>query len=99
MGTKTDLWNKIMKEVELECYAGPFDQVPYKNFIQSPVGLVPKAGNKLRLIFHLSYEFEDRGSVNSNTPEALCSVKYWDLDYAMKCCLDVLENQRPDKYG
>ena len=50
-----ELWDKIMKEVKLGRYTESFDKVPYDNFIQSTIGLVPKAGNKIRLIFHLSY--------------------------------------------
>ena len=59
VGNNLVLWDKIMNEVKEGRYAGPFDEIPYKNFIQSPIGLVPKAGNKTRLIFHLSYEFKD----------------------------------------
>ena len=44
---------------------------------------MPKAGNKTRLIFHLSYQFE-QGSVNSNIPSKWCSVKYNDLDHAVR---------------
>ena len=51
IGSKLDMWNKIMKEVELGRYAGPFKKPPFDNYIQSPIGLVPKAGNKTRLIF------------------------------------------------
>ena len=83
-----------MKEVELGRYAGPFEEIPFKNVIQSPIGLVPKAGGKMRLIFHLSYEFDNRGSVNSNTNKMKCSMHYRDLDYAVKCCLDVLEKDK-----
>ena len=58
VGSTDELWSKIMKEVNAGRYAGPFKRVPYSNFIQSPIGLVPKAGkNKTHLIFHLSYEF------------------------------------------
>ena len=57
VGTKTDLWNKVMKEVALKRFAGPYRQPPFKNFIQSPIGLVPKSNGDLRLIFHLSYDF------------------------------------------
>ena len=45
IGSPTILWNKIIKEVKANRVAGPFDDIPYKNFIQSPVGLVPKAGS------------------------------------------------------
>ena len=46
-----------MKEVKVGRYCRPFEQIPYANYIQSPIGLVPKAGGKMRLIFHLSYDF------------------------------------------
>ena len=94
VGSKTELWNKIMKEVEQKRVAGPYDKVPFENYIQSPVGLVPKAGEgKTRLIFHLSYDFsEQEKSVNHHTPKAKCSVKYNDLDHAMQQILE-LRNQ------
>ena len=51
------LWNKVMKEVKEKRYAGPFTEIPYDTYIQSPIGLVPKDGGKdWRLIFHLSYQ-------------------------------------------
>ena len=46
VGSKIQLWNKIMKEVKLKWYAGPYDKPPFDNFIQSPVGLVPKMEEK-----------------------------------------------------
>ena len=78
-----------MKEVKLKRYAGPFHKVPFKNFVQSPIGLVPKAGNKTRLIFHLSYDFGKSGmkSINHYTLKEKCSVKYHDLDEAVQKCL------------
>ena len=57
VGNSTILWNKVMGEVELGRYAGPFEIPPYKTYMQSPIGLVPKANNKTRLIFHLSFDF------------------------------------------
>ena len=95
IGSPVELWNKIMSEVEAGRFAGPFDKIPYQNFIQSPIGLVPKDGGcKTRLIFHLSYDFgqddKDR-SVNFHTPKHLCSVKYKDIDYAMGLCLKFLK--------
>ena len=58
VGNHTEMWNKIMKEVEAGRVAGPFNEIPFKNFIQSPIGLVPKKGkSKTRLTFHLSYDF------------------------------------------
>ena len=91
VGNKLDMWEKLMKEVKLGRVAGPFTKIPYCNYMQSPIGLVPKAGDKTRLIFHLSYQFKSGlGSLNSNTPADMCSVKYDDLDTAVKKCLELL---------
>ena len=59
VGDRMDMWNKIMKEVKLGRYTGPFleEELPFDFFVQSPIDLVPKAGGKTRLIFHLSYDF------------------------------------------
>ena len=88
VGNEVILWNKIMKEVKLGRYAGPFSSPPFKYFIQSPVGLVPKGqnGTDTRLIFHLSYP-KDGMSVNSETPKEFCSVKYCDFGVAVRLCL------------
>ena len=84
-----------MKEVKAGHYAGPFEKIPFTNYMQSPIGLVPKKGNKTRLIFHLSYEFKDgKGSLNGCTPREICSVKYNDLDAAVKHCILVSEEAR-----
>ena len=86
------MWSKIMKEVQANIFADPFDQIPFENYIQSPIGLVPKAGNKTRLIFHLSYNFGSEDlSVNACTPRKSCSVRYNDLDVAIANCLKVAE--------
>ena len=93
IGTKEDLWEKIMKEVKAKRVAGRYDEIPYENYIQFPVGLVPKAGGKTRMIFHLSFDFstkEDSRSVNSCMPREICTVRYNDLDMAVKHCLDLI---------
>ena len=82
-----------MKEVKACRYAGPFEDVPFDNFIQSPIGLVPKAGNKTSLIFHLSYHFKNEPegeavSLNAATPKEWCTVNYNDLDHAVKRCIE-----------
>ena len=88
ISNKVILWNKLMKEVSLGRVAGPFKVIPFEHYIQSPIGLVPKdKGSQTRLIFHLSYDFPDGKSVNYHTPKEKCSVKYNDLDEAVKCCL------------
>ena len=68
-------------------FASPFEQIPYSEFIQSPVGLVPKdGGNDTRLIFHLSYP-RNGSSINSETPPEICSVKYPDFSEAIRICM------------
>ena len=90
VGSKTELWNKVMKEVKAKRYAGPFEEIPFDNYIQSPIGLVPKDnGTKTRLIFHLSHPRNGKNeSVNANTPEELCKVKYSDFDEAVIRCIE-----------
>ena len=93
IGDKIELWNKVMKEVELKRYAGPFETIPFENYIQSPIGLVPKdGGKKTRLIFHLSYPRDKGTSVNSNIPTDKTSVKYPDFDEAIKLILKYTRN-------
>ena len=90
VGDKAELWQKIMAEVGEFRVAGPFDEIPFTNFIQSPVGLIPKSSNRTRLIFHLSFDFGEHKndkSLNYFTPKDICTVKYNDLDHAIRCCL------------
>ena len=93
IGDKTVLWNKLMKEVSLKWVAGPFKDILLDNFIQSPIGLVPKKGcEQTRLIFHLLYDFnrpkEDGNySLNKHTPREICTVRYHDLDFVVHSIL------------
>ena len=53
---------------------------------------MPKGEDKkqMRLIFHLPYTFPSGNpSINSCTPKEKCSVKYNNLDYAVKVCLRI----------
>ena len=88
VGNETVLWNKITKEVKCKRYAEPFTKIPYNNFIQSPVGLVPKGDNDTRLIFHLSHP-RDGGSVNGCMPKELCTVRYCDFTQAIQACMEL----------
>ena len=92
------MWNKVIKEVQVNRVAGPFSEIPFESYIQSPIGLVPKSGNKTRLIFHLSYYFDgdnfDQKSVNFHTPDELCSVHYHDLDHAILNTLRILKETK-----
>ena len=73
-------------------------EIPYENFIQSPIGLVEKDGGKdTHLIFHLSFP-KDGDSVNSQTPKEICTVKYPDFSDAIKLCLEVLEEAEEKNY-
>ena len=89
VGSPTALWNKVIKEVNLGQYAGPFETPPFQYFIQSPIGLVPKDGGKdVQLIFHLSFPKNRMESVNANTPAELCRVHYSDIDQAIRIILN-----------
>ena len=87
VGSKLELWNKVMIEVEAGRFAGPFEEPPFDSFVQSPIGLVPKdGGRKTRLIFHLSYP-RTGDSINSGIPFKFCTVKYPDFQEAVKICI------------
>lgn len=96
IGSELELWNKVMNEVKLKRYAGPFSSIPVSfkdSFVQSPLGLVKKAGftedgkPKTRLIFHLSHPRISKTSINDYTDERFKHVKYKDLDHAVRICL------------
>ena len=87
VGSETTLWNKVMKEMKLKRYAGPFSSIPFDNNIQSPIGLVPKDEHDTRLIFHLSYPRGTGKSVNANTPVEKSTVKYPDFNDAIQLCI------------
>ena len=92
VGSKTELWNKVMKEVGAGRYAGPFEgQPPFKYYIQSPIGLVPKdGGKKTHLIFHLSHPRDTRKgvSVNGNIPKDFSRVVYPEFCEAIRMCIN-----------
>ena len=46
IGDEFEMWSKIMKEVKEGRYAGPFEEIPFEYYIQSPIGLVPKDGGR-----------------------------------------------------
>ena len=88
-GSEIEPWNKVMKEVKLKHFVGPFENIPFEFYIQSPIGLVPKDGGKsTRLIFHLLYPRTDGTSVNANTLKDQCTVHYNELDDAIAQCLE-----------
>ena len=88
VGNPTILWNKVMKEVKGQRYAGPFEEIPFQYFIQSPIRLVPKDGGKdTRLIFHLSHPRGRNISVNAKTPKDMCTVPYPDFNDAIQLCI------------
>ena len=75
---------------------GPFREIQYPNFVQSPIRLGPKdGGSKTRLIFNLSHDFPREGlknarnSINFFTPKELCSVKYNNMDHVIQTLLEL----------
>ena len=98
VGSIEEIWEKMINEVKLGRYAGPFIKVPFDNFAQSPIRLIPKAGNKgkTRLIFHLSYDFKaGEKSINHFTPSKLCKIKYHDVDHAVTNSFKCREKYTP----
>ena len=94
IGDSFEMWTKIMKEVKERRYAGPFveSELPFSDYVQSPIGLVPKAG-LTRLIFHLSHDFSDTElSINACNLKEICTVRYKDLDFAVKECIKLLQH-------
>ena len=90
VGDKFELWDKLMQEIVLGRVAEPFETVPFENFVQSPIGLVPKMGGKTRMIFHFSYKFKNGNeSINHWIPKSQCSVHYHDLDHTVKNVLEL----------
>ena len=90
VGSKFELWNKVMNEVKEKRYAGPYDKVPFEYFIQSPIRLVSKdQGKKMRLIFHLSYPRYNDMPVNAGIPYEYCKVQYPDFTEAVKMCMQL----------
>ena len=86
VGNQFDLWQKMKDEVKLHRFAGQFEEIPFKQYVQSPFGLVGKPNGKTRLILHLSFAFQEHESINYHTPKHLCTVKYQDVDYAVRAC-------------
>ena len=91
-GSEVDLWNKMVKEVNLGRFAGPFKEIQFDNYYQSPVALVWKSNGDTRLIFHLSFPRNKKSSINYNTPRHLCTVKYSDLDKVVRLCMKMGRN-------
>ena len=88
IGNEAELWDKMVNEVKSRRFAGPYRNIPFEHYIQSPIGLVPKdGGTKTRLIFHLSYPKDGETSVNFHTPKELSTVTYKDFEAAVKLCI------------
>lgn len=82
---------KLDKEVEAGRFAGPFDTKPFKNFIVSPIGIVPKKQlGEFRLIHHLSYPEGD--SINSHIDRKYCTVSYTSFDAAIQMIQELGRN-------
>lgn len=98
VGDKFDLWNKIMLEVKAKRYSGPYksiEEIPFPGdgsatgWIQSPCGLVEKAGNKTRLINH--HSFPPGQSLNDGIDDDHSKVTYQDLQDAVRISLEILK--------
>ena len=76
---ENDVFEKVLKEVNLGRTAGPFLNKPFDNFHVSPLGRVAKKETgQFRIIHDLS---QPKGySVNSFIPDEFASVKYKTFD-------------------
>ena len=73
---------KLMKELDAERIAGPFEAPPFNNFVCSPLGVCPKKKpGSFRLIHHLSYP--EGKSVNDGISGFDSSVSYTKLSDAI----------------
>ena len=100
VGDANELWEKLMKEVKEKRYVGPFKNIPFDNFIQSPIRLVPKGEDKTWQIFHLSYNFKNGNKLlNHHTPPEKCTVKYRDVDAAVSLKLKKKLGLNPLRYA
>ena len=80
--------SKLAYELSLNRIAGPFPSPPFKNFITSPLGLIPKRNSPdFRLIHDLSFPHDN--SVNSHIDKALTSVYYQTLDDCVSVILSL----------
>ena len=91
---KSNILEKINKEINKGRVAGPFDKVPLSNFRSSPIGLVPyKLPGDYRLIHHLSWP--QGTSVNDQIDPNMCSVKYSCFDDAVS----IVQQSGPNNCG
>ena len=85
---------KIQHELSLGRIAGPFKFPPFPNFKTSPLALREKSTpGKFRLLHNLSYPY-DSNSVNYNIPKEFTTVKYQNIQHAIK----LLQSHAPDAY-
>lgn len=71
---KESLREKVLTELELGRFIGPFLCEPLVPLKVSPLTVIPKPGNKVRMIFNLS--FPKGSSVNDNIAEEAKTVQY-----------------------
>ena len=97
IGSKTEMWNKIMKEVENKRYAGPFNSIPFDHYIQSPIGLVPKDNGKKDETHFSPFHIPKMVQLQwTTTLQRSCvKVKYKDFDEAIRLCVEVMNGRDP----
>ncbi len=76
--------DKIRKEVEAGCIAGPFDEPPFENFRCSPLSVREKStASQYRPLHNLAYPNNER-SINHNIPKKYSIVQYSKLQNAIQ---------------
>ena len=87
VGNEIMLWNKVMKELKLKHYAEPFKEIPFENFIQTPIGLMQKTMVKIP---DISFVIEGQKRNQQMPTCQKISVKLWSrFQSGMKLCMKV----------
>ena len=75
---------KIIKELQLGRFSGPYDVSPYDDYVVSPLGVrEKKTPGEFRIIHNLSYPYDDT-SVNAAVPRHCATVNYASIADAAK---------------
>ena len=88
-----ELRKLVQKELDLGHMLGPFDEPPLPDMVNSPLHLVPKAGNpdEYRLIHNLAFPYTEQ-SVNKSIPKGESSVTYHYIDELIEMAITLGEN-------
>ena len=77
----------LKKEIDAGRIAGPFKDLPFTDYLMSPLSLRPKKEpGKFRLIHDLSFPY-NHTSLNAGIPKSFSSVQYESVQHAIRLIL------------